>query len=63
MLHWFKPKTKLERLKERYRILMKRSFNISPYNAKESERLINKAQKIKQKIQECEQKHGNNFAH
>ncbi len=63
MLHWFKPKTKLEILKERYRILMKRSFQISPYNASESERLIRKAEKIKQQIQECEKKNRNNFAH
>ncbi|MAT90725.1 MAG: hypothetical protein CMC35_08520 [Flavobacteriaceae bacterium] len=50
MFQWLKGKTKLDRLKERYSHLMKRSFRIALHNKEESDRINREARKLYEQI-------------
>ncbi|WP_111816481.1 Lacal_2735 family protein [Aequorivita lipolytica] len=51
MNSWFKKKSRIEILKERYRSLMRRSFEIALKSPKKSEKIHTQAEKIFQEIQ------------
>ncbi|MEM0518584.1 MULTISPECIES: Lacal_2735 family protein [Aequorivita] len=51
MYNLFRRKTRIELLKERYRSLMKRSFELSVKNPEKSEKAHQQADKLLQEIQ------------
>lgn len=57
MLGWIKKKSEVDRLKDRYAFLMKRSFKTSLHNRKESERLNKEARRILRKLKEYQGSH------
>ena len=50
MFSWFKKKSKLERLKDQYAALMRRSYNLALKDAAKSEEVHRKADQLFQKI-------------
>lgn len=50
MKSWFKKKSKVETLKEKYRLLMKKSFEIALKDKRKSEKIHSQADKIFQEI-------------
>lgn len=50
MISWFKKKTKIERLKERYTYLMRRSYETSLKDTEKSESLHEQAVNLFQEI-------------
>ncbi len=50
MLSWFKKKSKVEILKERYTLLMKKSYDIALRDCKKSEKVHHQANKLFQEI-------------
>ena len=51
MYNWFRKKSRIEQLKERYRLLMKRSFELSSKDPVKSEKAHQQADRIFQEIQ------------
>lgn len=49
-MNWFQKKTRLEKLKERYRFLMKRSFETALRDREKSDQIHRQADKIFQEI-------------
>lgn len=50
MIGWFKKKTKLELLKENYRSLMKKSFEVALINPSKSDKFHRQADKLFEEI-------------
>ncbi len=50
MIGWFKKKSKLEKLRERYRDLMKKSYETSLRDPQESDRVHRQADKLFEQI-------------
>ena len=50
MKNWFKKKSRIEILKEKYRMLMKRSFELAPKDPEKSAKAHNQADKLFQEI-------------
>lgn len=50
MISWFRRKSKIEILKERYTLLMKKSYEIALRDCKKSEKMHYQANKIFQEI-------------
>jgi len=50
MNNWFKRKSRIEILKEKYRILMKRSFELAPRDAEKSAKAHQQANRLFQEI-------------
>ncbi|PKA82209.1 hypothetical protein ATE92_0335 [Ulvibacter sp. MAR_2010_11] len=55
---WFKRKTRLERLKERYAQLMKKSYRTALTNKSKSDKLHRQAAKVFEEIQYYTLKYG-----
>lgn len=51
IMKWFKQRTRIERLKDRYTYLMRRSYETSLRDTKKSERLHQQAVNLFQEIQ------------
>lgn len=51
MINWFKRKSRVEELKDRYTLLMRRSFEIALKDSEKSEKIHNQADKLFQEIQ------------
>lgn len=51
MYNWFRKKSRIEQLKERYKLLMKRSFELSSKDPEKSEKAHQQADRIFQEIQ------------
>ena len=51
MFDWFRKKSRLERLRERYTSLMRKSYEIALRDPKKSERVHSQADKIYEEIQ------------
>ncbi|WP_111125903.1 Lacal_2735 family protein [Mesonia sp. K7] len=54
MFDWFKKKNKLERLREKYKYLMKKSYRQALFNKKESDKTNRKARKILLELRKLE---------
>lgn len=50
MNNWFKRKSRIEILKEKYRLLMKRSFELAPRDPEKSAKAHQQANKLFQEI-------------
>ena len=50
MFNWFRKKSKVEKLKEKYTLLMKKSYDTALRDVKKSERVHHQADKLFQKI-------------
>jgi hypothetical protein len=50
MKNWFQKKSKIETLKEKYTLLMKKSFEIALKDKRKSEKIHSQADKIFQEI-------------
>ncbi len=50
MFNWFKRKSRIELLKDRYKLLMKRSFELSIKDPEKSEKAHSQADEIFQEI-------------
>ena len=50
MISWFRKKTKLEKLKERYTFLMKKSYEIALKDRNKSEKVHHQADRIYREI-------------
>ncbi|WP_353959575.1 Lacal_2735 family protein [Aequorivita aurantiaca] len=50
MMHWFRKKSRIEKLKERYTFLMRRSFEIALRDTEQSDKIHNQADKLYQEI-------------
>lgn len=50
MFNWFRKKTKVEKLKDRYALLMKKSYNTALSDLKKSEKVHYQADKLFQEI-------------
>jgi hypothetical protein len=50
MMNWFRKKSRIEKLKERYRFLMRRSFEIALRDREKSDQIHRQADKIFQEI-------------
>lgn len=50
MFEWFRKKSRLERLRERYTRLMRKSYEIALRDPKQSERVHSQAEKVYEEI-------------
>lgn len=51
MMNWFKRETKLEKLKKRYKSLMRRSYEIALKDKEKSDHIHDKAEAVFKQIQ------------
>lgn len=52
MLNWFRRKTQLDKLKERYRRLMRKSYQVALHDTEESDNINREARNLLEKIKE-----------
>ncbi len=58
MISWFSRKSKIEKLKERYTLLMKKSYETALKDIKKSEKVHHQADKLFQEIKYLTFQHG-----
>ncbi len=58
MISWFRKKSKVEKLKERYTLLMKKSYETALKDIKESKKAHHQADKLFQEIKYLTFQHG-----